>query len=356
MGLAAVLLLVYVTLALGFSFLCSILEAALLSVRGVTLARRAEEGDAGAQRLLAIKRERLDDAISAILTLNTIAHTVGATMAGAQAAVVFGDALVGVFSAVLTLLVLVVTEIIPKTLGTTYADALSGFVGRSLQILMFLLGPLLFFTRLLTRAFTRHGHEEQVSRGEVLSTIALAQRQGTLEADVTLTLANVLRLEEIQVSDVMTPRTVTWMLPVDASVDDLLASESQPVFSRIPLFKGTRDQVEGYVLVREVLAEAARRGETDLPLADHLRPLRAVPHDMHLGELLDQLLEWREHAALVTDQFGGMQGLITLEDVIETMLGREILDEVDTVADLRQLAKDLRERRTRRLAQRASQE
>lgn len=356
MALAATLLAVYVSLALGISFLCSVLEAALLSTREIDLSRRAEDGDAGAKRLLAIKRERVDDAISGILTLNTIAHTVGATMAGVQAAVVFGEAGVGVFSAVLTVLVLVVTEIIPKTLGTVYAKRLVGFVGSTIRVIMVVLAPILFFTRLITRLFTSHSHEEKVSRREVLSLIAIAKRQGALAEDVSSTLANVLRLEEIRVSDIMTPRTVTKMLPLDATAKDLLESEAHAVFSRIPLFKEARDAVEGYVLVREVVAEAARQGDTGLPLSDFLRPMRTVADDVLLADLLEKLLEWREHAAIVIDEFGGMQGLVTLEDVLETMLGREILDEVDTVADLRQLAKELRDRRTERMKKRFESE
>lgn len=350
MGVAAFLLILYVSLALGISFLCSVLEAALLSTRDMELSRRAEDGDASAKRLLAIRRDRVDDAISAILTLNTIAHTVGATMAGAQAAVVFGDEMVGVFSGVLTFLVLVVTEIIPKTLGTVYASRLVGFVGLTISVMMKVLFPILFFTRFLTRLFTKHSHEVKISRREVLSLIAMAKRQGTIEDEVTSALSNVLQLDEIRVGDVMTPRTVTKMLPVEATVKDLIESDEHRMFSRIPLYRDTRDQVEGYVLVREVVTEAARAGDSSLKLADHMRPMRAVTVDMHVSALLERLLEWREHAAIVIDEFGGMQGMVTLEDVLETILGREILDELDTVADLRQLAKELRDRRTARLA------
>ncbi len=353
MGLAAILLIVYVSIALGTSFLCSVLEAALLSTREIELARRAEDGDASAKRLLEIKQHRVDDAISAILTLNTIAHTVGATMAGAQAAIVFGDEWLGVFSGILTFLVLVVTEIIPKTLGTVYASRLVGFVGTTIRVLMAGLSPILFFTRLLTRLFTRHSHEEKVSRREVLSLIAIAKRQGTLEEEVSSTLSNMLRLEDIRVSDVMTPRTVVRMLPVTATVEDLLASETHAIYSRIPLFRESRDNVEGYVLVREVTAEAARRASAAIPLEDFKRPIHSVPDSIDLGELLEKLLAWREHAAVVVDEFGGLEGLVTLEDVLETILGREILDEVDTVADLRQLAKDLRDRRMKRIAESA---
>lgn len=349
MGTATTLLIVYVGLALGFSFLCSILEAALLSTREMQLARRAEDGDAGAERLLQIKRERVDDAISAILTLNTIAHTVGATMAGAQAAIVFGDAWMGVFSGVLTLMVLLVTEIIPKTLGTVYASRLVGFVGRAITVLMFVLKPVLFFTGLLTRMFTKEGHEAAITRREVLALIGIARRQGHLEDDVSLTLSNVLRLNEIRVADVMTPRTVTRMMPMEATVEDLLASDEHETFSRVPLFKQTRDQIEGYVLVREAVSAAARDSNLGAPLSDFCRPIRAVPTGLHLNTLMEELLESKEHMAIVTDEFGAMLGLVTLEDVLETILGREILDEVDTVADLRELAKQLRDRRTARL-------
>lgn len=351
MDIAVLLLITYVSLALGISFLCSVLEAALLSTREMELARLADTGNAAAKRVLAIKRERVDDAISAILTLNTIAHTVGATMAGAQAAVVFGDGAVGIFSGVLTFLVLVVTEIIPKTIGTVYAMRLVGFVGRSLVILMAALTPILFFTRLLTRLFTKHSHEQKISRREVLSLIAIARRQGTLEEALTSTLSNVLRFDAIRVCDVMTPRTVVKMLPVTATAKTLLDSEEHAAFSRIPLFREVRDHVEGYVLVREVVAAAARQGDVDLPLVDFLRPMTSVAPDIDLGTLLEKLLSSREHAALVLDEFGGMEGLVTLEDLLETMLGQEILDELDTVADLRELAKDLRDRRTKRHAE-----
>lgn len=348
MTTAAILLAVYVSLALGTSFLCSVLEAALLSTRELELRGLAAEGDTAAQRLLDIKQNRVDDAISAILTLNTIAHTVGSTMAGAQAAIVFGDAWLGVFSGVLTLLVLVVTEIIPKTLGTVYAIRLVGFVGITIKVLMFGLTPILFFTRMLTRLFTAGSHEAQVSRGEVAALIAIAARQGTLAKSESNALSNLLRLDEIRVTDVMTPRTVARMLPSTSTVEDFLASEQHRAFSRIPLFDDARDNVQGYVIVREVLAAAARGAGASTPMREHMRPVNVVDDKTSVATLLEKLLGWREHMAIVVDEFGGMEGLITLEDVLETLLGREILDELDTVADLRQLAVDLRDRRLKR--------
>ncbi|MBX3269046.1 MAG: DUF21 domain-containing protein [Sandaracinaceae bacterium] len=348
MGTDAVLLVVYVTSALSASFLCSILEAALLSVRDLELLQRADQGDGGAARLLAIKRDRIDDAISAILTVNTIAHTVGATLAGAQAALVFGDAWVGVFSGVLTLLVLVLTEIIPKTLGTVHASRLVGFVGLTTALMMKAATPLLLVTRLLTRLLTRGKKEDEVSHREVAALIGIAARQGTLRQDISTALSNLLRFDEVRVSDIMTPRTVLSMQPIDATVEDLLKDESRGMFSRVPLYEGTPDQVRGYVIAREVLSEAARTEDRTRPLRAHLRPVKFVPETWKLAELLHRLLEWREHMALAVDEFGGVSGLVTLEDAVETILGREILDELDRVADLRALAIELRDRRMKR--------
>lgn len=348
MDAAVFLLVVYVASALLASFLCSILEAAMLSVRDLELLQRADGGDAGAARLLAIKRDRIDDAISAILTVNTVAHTVGATLAGAQASIVFGDAWIGVFSAVLTLLVLVVTEIIPKTLGTVHASRLVGFVGLTTALMMKVATPLLLVTRLLTRMLTRDKKEDTVSHREVAALVSVATRQGALKKEISTALSNLLRFDEVRVQDIMTPRTVLAMQRVDATVEDLLRDESRGLFSRVPLYEDTPDQVRGYVIVRQVLAEAARSEDRSTPLRDFMRPVKFVPATQKLTELLHHLIEWREHMALVVDEFGGVSGIVTLEDAVETILGREILDELDTVADLRALATELRDRRMKR--------
>jgi CBS domain containing-hemolysin-like protein len=347
-GTALSLLVLYVALALGASFLCSLLEAVLLSSREADLAPRAERGDKGAELLLTLKRDRVDDAISAILTLNTIAHTVGAAMAGAQAAIAFGDVWVGVFSGVLTLLILVVSEIVPKTLGTVHAARLAGFTGRTTWALMRLLAPILLLTRFITRLLVRGRREPSVSGRELAALVAIAARQGTLRPDVSRAVSNLLRFDEVRVQDVMTPRTVAWMLPVDATAADLLADPLHRVFSRVPLYRGSPDHVEGYVIVREVLSEAAQARDPSAPLASHKRRARIVPENITVGELLRRLIEWREQLAIAVDEFGGLSGIVTMEDAVETLLGQEILDEADTVADLRAMAVEVRDRRMRR--------
>jgi CBS domain containing-hemolysin-like protein len=342
------LLAMIVVVALVISFLCSILEAALLSTRTMELTARRDHGDRGATRLLEIKQHRLDDAISAILTLNTISHTFGAALSGWQAANTFGDAWVGWFTFVLTLLILVVTEIIPKTLGATYASKLVPFIALTLRGLLWIFTPILFLTRSLTRLFAPKGHENVVSRGEVAALIALAAQQGAFRDHEIQLVENVLRFDSITVADVMTPRTVVRMLPSQMPLRELLQQDSQ-AFSRIPLTEGTRDQVTSYVLHRELLWEMAQGGDLDRPLSDFARPVWSIAETESVGRALRQLIDRNEHLALVADEFGGVSGLVTLEDLVETILGVEILDESDEVADLRTVAAELRDRRLARM-------
>ncbi len=341
------LLVLYVGGALSISFLCSILEAGILSVRASELHTRAKQGDQGAAILLDLKENRIDDSISAILTLNTIAHTIGAALAGAQAAAVFGDPWVGAFSGVLTLLVLVFTEIIPKTLGTAKASELAGFVGRTVSLLTRALAPLLWFTRALTRLIAKE-EKHQISRGELAVLVGMAARQGTLMADQSRVFENVLRLEEIRVEDIMTPRTVALMAPMTMKLGEFLDLPGSEIFTRIPLYSGDRDQIEGYVFQRDVLRAAARGEASDRPLADFKRPTWFLLDQTSLTAALKQFVEHPEHMAMVTDEFGAVQGLVTLEDVIETVLGAEIVDESDRHVDLRELAKQRRDARTKR--------
>ncbi len=337
-----------VVLALMFSFLCSILEAALLSSRMIELTARRERGDRGAARLLEIKQHKLDDAISAVLTLNTIANTSGSALSAWQAAHTFGDAWVGWFTFALILLILVATEIIPKTLGTTYSSQLVPFVGWTLQGLLWLLKPILVLTRFLTRLLAPKGQQNVVSRGEVAALIALAAKQGTFRDHEIQLVENVLRFDSITVADVMTPRTVVVMLPSQMPLREFLAQGTM-TFSRIPLTEGSRDQVTSYVLHRELLWEIARGDDLDRTLSDFARPVWSIAETESVGRALRQLIDRNEHLALVADEFGGVSGLVTLEDLVETILGVEILDESDEVADLRTVAAELRDRRLARM-------
>lgn len=341
------LLLLYVGFALGLSFLCSLAEATLLSVRFATLSEQRAQGSRGAGLLLQVKQNRLDDAISAILIVNTLANTMGATLAGAQAAKLFGGR-IGFFSGVMTFLVLVLAEIIPKTLGAVYARGLSSFAGWTLHFLMRIMAPALVISGALTRVLTR-GRPPALSRGELAAVIATATREGAISRDESTLFANLLRFNEVRVGDVMTPRTVAYMLPADATVGELLADREAEAFSRIPLYRNNRDNVIGYVLQREVLQAAATGCDRSRRLEAFKRQIWFIPEMISTGQALRQFLKRREPLAIVTDEHGGVAGLLTLEDLTETILGAEIVDESDRVTDLRQAAVDSRERRLERL-------
>jgi CBS domain containing-hemolysin-like protein len=281
-----------------------------------------------------------------------VANTLGATLAGAQAARVFGSAWVGVFSGALTFLILVVSEIIPKTLGAVYSHRISGLVGWSLHILTKAMTPALVLSRLLTRLLTR-GHEPTLSRGELASTIATAAQDGAISPGESRIFENLLRFEEVRVEDVMTPRTVAVMLPAEATITDLLADRQAEAFSRIPLFRDSHDNVVGYVLQREILKRVADGCNQDIELESLMRSIPFIPEVATVAAAMRQILERREPIAMAIDEHGGISGLVTLEDLTETVLGVEIVDESDRIVDQRQAAAALRDQRMERVRQRS---
>ncbi len=340
------LLIFFVALALGVSFLCSVMEAVLLSVTPGYLGALEQEGNPIAPKLRALKDD-IDRPLAAILSLNTIAHTVGATGAGAQAVEVFGDAWIGVFSAVLTLLILVASEIIPKTLGAVYWRQLSGPVVRILGPMMTLLWPLVAVSKVLTRWLSGGKVHAPVSREEIAAMADIGQAYGALAEGESRILKSLMRFRSLRAKDVMTPRPVVSWLRGDATVGQVVEEPATLRFSRLPLTGKGLDDVASYALKDEILLRAAR-DELDLPLAELARPIQVVPDGLALPAVLEQLLETGEHIALVVDEFGGAAGVVSLEDVIETLLGMEIVDEVDSVEDMQALArKKWRERAAR---------
>lgn len=348
-----ILLLLYIFFALGTSFVCSVLEAVLLSVSVYQLMPLAESGNTGAQRMIALKRERADDAITSILVLNTIAHTIGATLAGAQAAEVFGSNWVGVFSGVLTVLILVGTEIIPKTAGHTYALELSGISSSIILMMIRLLTPVVAASRLITRMISGDSEEGRVSRPQLSAIIAAARQQGVLDNGEWKQLGNLLTLEQVQVRDTMTPRTVAVMLPASTTLAELTHHEAATAFSRIPLYGENTDDVVGYIFVREVFLALARGLAPETTVREVMRDLAFVSGEVSVRDVLEQLLERHEPMAIVHDEFGGTAGLVTIEDLLEAILGEEILDDEGFNAlDLRALAVKRRDKRLDELRKR----
>lgn len=331
------LLILYVALAIGVSFLCSIMEAVLLSVTPSYTAALEQEDHPIGERLHQLK-ENVDRPLAAILSLNTIAHTVGAAGAGAQGAIVFGEAYLGVISAVLTLLILVFSEIIPKTLGAVYWRQLAPAVARLLVPTIWSMWPLVKLSQGLTRLLARGQERASFSREEFTAMAELGEEEGVFEEKESRILRNLFRFNSLRVKDVMTPRTVVFDLPEHNTVGDVVEEHDEFRFSRIPVYDDDRDDVTGYVLKDEILLKAAQE-EHDTPLSGFAREMLVVRDSLPLPDLLERMLDKLEHIALVVDEYGGVEGIVSMEDVVETLLGLEIVDEADSVEDMQALAR-----------------
>ncbi len=331
------LLVSYVLLALVVSFLCSISEAVLLSIRRsyvVTLAKTRPE----TAKMLTGLLENLDRPLAAILSLNTIAHTVGAAGAGAQAAFVFGDAVVGVFSGVLTLLILVLSEIIPKTLGATHWRALAPTVGRSLVALIALMKPFVWMSQKITGAISHGQASIAFTREEFVAMVDIGTKQGQLEQRESRIFRSMMKLDKLRVKDVMTPRNVVFTVPAKTTIAEFVKEHSDQPFSRVPVYGEEIDDINGFVIKSDVLTRYAKDGGS-MPLAEIKRAIPTVLDTLSLSTVFERLIEDRNHIALVVDEYGEVEGLVTLEDVVETVLGFEIVDESDPVEDMRALAR-----------------
>jgi len=331
------LLIFYVTLALGVSFLCSVMEAVLLSMTPSFVAQTETKNPKLGKKLRNLKDD-VDRPLAAILSLNTIAHTVGAAGAGAQAASVFGDAYVGVISAVLTFLILVLSEIIPKTLGAVYWRQLSTVILRILGPTMFLMWPLVKMAQVLTRILAPGKKHALISREELTALAALGAQEGVVHEDESRILKNLFRLGKVRVKDIMTPRTVIHAVSASHTVEEALAAHPEIRFSRLPVYGENRDDISGFVLKTDLLLCAAeQRGGT--LVSELSRPLKTVPEGLALTHLFEKLMDQRSHLALVVDEYGGTAGIVTMEDLLETLLGLEIVDEADAVHDMQELAR-----------------
>lgn len=347
------LLVVFVVLAIGVSFLCSVMEAVLLSVTPAYVGAKEETAPATAARLKALKAD-VDRPLSAILTLNTFAHTVGATGAGAQAAAIWGGqnvwifTAVGLFSFVLTLGILVLSELIPKTLGAVYWRGLAPLTARVLSGTVWLLKwtGLIWMSQMITKLIARGEKEGAVSRDELAALAQIGTEEGVFDESEGRILRSLFRFKELKAKDVMTPRTVLVAYPEATPLREI-AEDGQP-FSRLPLYEGSRDHVTGFVLRDDVLAAVAD-GRGDEPARVCARELLTVPDSLPLPEVFDRLLERREHLALVVGEYGGTAGVVSVEDVVETLLGTEIVDEVDAEHDMQAAARRQWEDRARRL-------
>ncbi len=350
------LLLFYAALSIFFSFLCSILEAVLLSITPTFINVKKQEGKVFAIRLEKLKKD-VDKPLIAILTLNTIAHTVGAIMVGVQAETldykinILGVNTVGIISALMTLFILVASEIIPKTIGATYWKQLANFTSKSLVFLIFPLKwtGILWLLQLTTKLIGEKGvHGSVLSREEFHTMTDIAQKEGVFKKNESAIIKNLLTFKEVQVKDIMTPRTVMITASEEDSIQTFFDQHPKLHFSRIPIFKKDPDDITGFIL-KDVVMEEIINGKGQNDLAKIKREILITNRNLPIPDLFEIFIAKREHIALVVDEYGTTSGIVTMEDVIETLLGLEIMDESDNVADLQLLARKSWEARAKKI-------
>jgi len=332
------LLFIYLFLALTVSFLCSITEAVLFSSPLSYLKIAKESGKKSAIIMTKLK-QNVEKPLSAILSLNTIAHTVGAAGVGAQSIGVFGDIYFGLVSAILTVLILIFTEIIPKSIGARFWKELIGFTSRSIQVMIVITYPIVVVSAYITKKFSKNKTEKTTSREEISALANIGTEEGVLEEKENRILQNLIQLKRIKISEIMTPRSVVSVADENNMLDNFLQNKDYQRFSRIPIFSEKEGNITGYVF-RPTVFEKSKKDLNKLKLKDIKREIAIVSETMPVFNVWEILLEKKEHIALIVDEYGEMDGIVTMEDIIETLLGIEIVDEKDTVADMQQYARE----------------
>ncbi|MEN8211436.1 MAG: hemolysin family protein [Thermodesulfobacteriota bacterium] len=335
-------------MALVFSFLCSVAEAVLLSITPSYIAGLQQDKPKLAVLLKQLKQDNVDQSLAAILTLNTIAHTVGAIGSGAKATIVFGSTWFGLFSAIMTLMILFLSEIIPKTLGAVFWRKLVGITAIFVRSLILILFPLIWISERLTKLIAQRKGVHVFSRKEFVAMAMVGKQAGQIRERESWIIHNLFRFESIKAKDIMTPRTVIVAFQQDMTVTEVLNSKSHTPFSRLPLYRKGIDDITGFILKTDMLISKAQ-DQRKIKLVTLRRDIITVSDDMPLSGLLEFFLDHRQHIALVVDEYGGTKGLVTLEDVVETLLGMEIVDENDKVEDMQALARRQWEKRAREM-------
>ncbi|MFB9055194.1 CNNM domain-containing protein [Mariniflexile ostreae] len=349
------ILIFWASISIFFSFLCSILEAVLLSITPTFLSLKKKEGKDYATTLEHLKKD-VDKPLIAILTLNTIAHTLGAMMVGIEAEKLpfklefFGINTVGIVSAIMTFLILVASEIIPKTIGATYWKNLAHFTSKTLVILMFPLKwtGILWLLQLTTKLIGGKGHGSVLTRESFMVMTDLAQEEGVFKENESKVIKNLLTFKEVFAKDIMTPRTVMKVENEATTIEHFFNQNINLQFSRIPVYLNDLDDIKGLVLKDDIFKEMALNNGSK-KLSEIKRKIMVVDRDLAIPILFEKLIESKSHMALVVDEYGSVSGLVTMEDVIETLLGLEIMDESDAIFDLQVLARKNWESRAKKL-------
>lgn len=332
------LILLYLFGALAVSFLCSVLEAVLLSTPISFISMKESQGVKTASLMMKYKTN-VDRPVAAILTLNTVAHTIGAAGVGSESVKVFGEAYFGIISAILTLLILVLSEIIPKTIGASYWRTLAMPSAKIIRVLIVITYPLVWLSELLTRCFSPKIQPLTVSREEVAAMVNVGANEGVFEHSENRILQNFLKLVNVSAKEIMTPFVVVSSVAKDTTMKEFYENKSLAPFSRIPVYDDRHEFIIGYAR-RATVLEMLARDEFLLPVSEILRPILYFPETEKVSEIWQKMLEKKEHISVITDEYGCMRGIVTMEDVIESMLGVEIVDECDTTEDLQAMARN----------------
>lgn len=351
------LLIGFFLLSIVFSFLCSIWEAVLLSITPSYIKRIEKEAPKTGELLAELKKD-IDKPLSAILTLNTIAHTVGAIGVGAQAGKLFGEKAIGIFgleityesviATFMTLGILFLSEIIPKTIGANNWQNLGGFTARSVKILMLILTPFVWLSNQLTKLLKKDKSRSVFSKQDFAAMAEVVNESGEIESEDLMLIKNVLQFDDLTAKDVMTPRKVMVMAEESTTLGTYY-KENQPfVFSRIPLYKETTENISG-ILLKDELLQQIIEGNSEAPLLSIRREVQSVQADTSLRDVFQKINHKQGHLALVVDEYGTVVGLVSLEDVIETLFGLEIMDETDKVDDLQAFARKRWEERAKKM-------
>jgi CBS domain containing-hemolysin-like protein len=328
----------YLFIALFFSFLCSIAEAVLLSVSSVYIALLEKRGQKAGKILRELK-EDINKPLAAILTLNTIAHTVGAAGVGAQAILVLEDVSLGIISAVLTLLILIFSEIIPKTLGASYWKVLAPATAYNLKFLIYILNPFIKILEIITRKMVKK-ESAGFKRNEFSIMAQLSVEEGRINPQEGRILQNLFLLHEIKIKEIMTPSTVMFCESQEMRVEGFFHKHKKNRFTRIPIYDQKKDNIVGFVIRADLLLAQAR-GNSDSSLSNYVRDMPTLLDNMFVSHAMKEMLLGKSHISLIVNEYGTIRGILTLEDILETLIGDEIVDEGDKYINMQKLAKRL---------------
>ena len=340
------LLLIFLLGTLCISFLCSVLESVLLSTPLSFITMKKEQGYRLADKFLEYKTDT-EKPLAAILSLNTIANTIGAAGVGRQATILFGSTWFGIISAIMTLLILFFAEIVPKTIGTSYWKHLMGLTTRCISFLIFLMYPLVLLAGLIGRWLSKDEEEASVSREEVSAMANIGVEEGVIDSDENKVIQNIMKLDNVQAYEAMTPRIVVMTAQENMTLKNFYKNEQYLHYSRIPVYGDSPEYITGYILLSDAL-EGLADDEFDKRLKELKRPISYFKEEESLSTVWEELLKKREQMALIIDEYGCFEGIVTLEDIIETILGLEIIDENDQAIDMQQFARERWERRQKR--------